>query len=165
MTPPYLVTAPTSLPVPLAEMKAHLRVVHDEDDADIAARQAGVVALLDGWGGALGRCIMPQTWAVDVEGPGPHVLPFPDASDITSGALVVDVKRTYRGFEVTLPVEADEAATIQFECGMDAPRLEAAKALVKLMVERDFDQKAGPDYVAMSMTIDALINAMRWRRV
>ena len=166
---PYLVTPPASLPVTLSEMKAHLRVVHADDDADIAAKQAGAVAILDGWGGLLGRCIMPQTWAVDVTGPGPHLLPFPDASDVTATADgdAGDVTVTRQGLGLCAEVTADpdQAVTITAVYGLPEPRVSAAETLIKLMVQREFDVMAGPDYDAITRSIQALIGALRWRRI
>lgn len=60
---PVRTVAPVTLPVSLAEAKAHLRVEHDEDDAMIAAMLAAAVARLDGWSGILGRCLIEQRWA------------------------------------------------------------------------------------------------------
>lgn len=167
---PYLITAPTAQPVTLAEMKAHLRVAHDDDDTDIAARIASVTAHLDGWGGVLGRCLMPQTWAIDVEGPGPHLLPFPEATDVTAtgvaGALDVVVTRGAAGPVVTIAdAEADEPLVVQFDSGLPSTRLPAAQSLIKLMVQRDFDLMSGPEGLAMDMAIGAFLSGLRWRRV
>ena len=167
---PYLVTPPASLPVTLSEMKAHLRVVHADDDADIAAKQAGAVAILDGWGGLLGRCIMPQTWAVDVTGPGPHLLPFPDASDVTAAAdgdaLGVTVTRQGAGLCVSvIGAENGQAVTITAEYALPETRRSAAETLIKLMVQREFDVMAGPDYDAITRSIQALMGALRWPRI
>lgn len=167
---PYLVTAPAAQPVSLAEMKAHLRVAHSDDDTDISAKIAGVTAHLDAWGGALGRCIMPQTWAVDATGKGPHLLPFPEASDVTvtgvSGPLDATVKRSFAGPLVTVADAADdEELVIEFQSGMDAARLPAAQSLIKLMVQREFDALSGPEAMATDSAIAALMNSLRWRRV
>ena len=167
---PYLVTAPAALPVTLSEMKAHLRVVHADDDADIDAKQAGAVAMLDGWGGLLGRCIMPQTWAVEVTGAGPHLLPFPDASNIVAesggDALGVEVAREGAGLCVSVVgAETGQDVTITAEYALPEPRRSAAESLIKLMVQREFDVMAGPDYDAITRSIQALIGALRWRRV
>jgi hypothetical protein len=167
---PYIITAPTDQPVSLADMKAHLRTVHDDDDADISAKIAGAVASLDGWGGILGRCIMPQTWAIDVTGPGPHLLPFPEATDVTAegvtGALDVTVKRSAAGPMVTIDgAQSDAEAVIEFASAIGETRLPAVQSLVKLMVQREFDQLAGPDAVAIDMAIGSLVTALRWRRV
>lgn len=167
---PYLITAPAAMPVTTTDMKAHLRVDHSDDDGKIADYQSGAVAILDAWGGVLGRCIMSQTWAVDVIGPGPHVLPFPDATSIaaTSGGVAVDVEvsRTGLGQCVTAAdAAADEAITIEAVYGLPAERLPAAQTLVKLMVSRDYDAPHGPAYDSITRSIDALIGALRWGRV
>ena len=60
---PVRTVAPATLPVALAEAKAHLRVEHDEDDAMMSAILAAAVGRLDGWSGILGRCLIEQTWA------------------------------------------------------------------------------------------------------
>lgn len=61
---PVLVTAPSTVPVTLAEAKAFLRVDHSGDDALIGTLIASAVAHLDGWDGILGRCLEPQTWEI-----------------------------------------------------------------------------------------------------
>jgi hypothetical protein len=167
---PYIVTPPASLPVPLLDMKLHLRVAHEDDDADITAKQAGAVAMLDAWSGLLCRCIMPQTWAVDVIGPGPHVLPFPDVTGATAQAdgasVTAAMTRSALGPCVTLSeVLEEQAATITFTCGLPAERLPAAQSLIKLMVIRDYDRMTGADYDATTRSIQALITALRWRQV
>jgi hypothetical protein len=167
---PYLVTAPATLPVTLSEMKAHLRVVHSDEDADIQAKQAGAVALLDGWGGALNRCIVSQVWSVDVIGVGPHVLPFPDATNIAAASdgdsLDVTVTRRGDGFLVSVDdATPDQEITITATYALPAPRISAAETLVKLMVQREFDVMAGPDYDAITRSIQAIINTLRWRRL
>jgi hypothetical protein len=166
---PYLVTPPAELPVGLADMRAHLRVVATDDAADLDAKQAGVVAMLDGWGGVLGRCIMPQEWAIDVTGQGPHLLPFPDAENIAAEAdgspLDVTVTRRGLGLSVAVSAASGDAVTITAEYAMPEPRRSAARSLVKLMVQREYDNTQGPEYDALTRTIQALITSMRWVRV
>lgn len=170
---PYLITGPSVYPVAIADLKAdpRMRIETDETDDAILQVQAGIVSMLDGWGGELNRCIMPQTWAIDVTGPGPHVLPFPDASSITvtsGGEAVASVltKRTGRGFEVTCEdVLTDEEITIQAVYGLSAEKLPAAEQLITLMVQRHFDVLSGPDYEAATKSIEAHIRVLRWRRV
>lgn len=167
---PYSVIAPVELPVTPSEVKAHLRVVHSDDDADILAKIDGAVAMLDGWGGALNRCIMPQRWAIDVSGPGPHLLPFPDASNIAAqsngDALSVTFERAGSGFLVTVAAATyDQAVTITATYGLPFTKLPTAKTLIKLIVQREFDVMAGADYDAITRSIDAQISVLRWRRL
>lgn len=167
---PYIVTPPSALPVTLSEMKAHLRVVHADDDTDITQKMEGAVAMLDAWGGALNRCIASQVWAVDLIGPGPHRLPFPDASSIVvldgDATLSSVVERCFDGFYVTAAsATPDLPVTVRATYGLPATRIAAAKTLIKLTVERDFDKMSGPGYEANARSIHALIGALRWRRV
>lgn len=166
----YLVTPPAAPPVTLSELKAHMRVFHGDDDADITARQSGIVAMLDGRTGILGRCIMPQQWAIDVTGTGPHLLPYPDATNVTAlsdgDPLDVVITRCERGMFATVADAGTGApVTITATYGLAEPHRAAAASLVKLMVQRDFDMVAGADYDATTRTIDALINALRWRSI
>jgi uncharacterized phiE125 gp8 family phage protein len=62
MLSPVLTVAPATTPVTLPEAKAHLRVLHDDDDDLIVSLIETATAYLDGWSGVLGRAIMTQTW-------------------------------------------------------------------------------------------------------
>jgi uncharacterized phiE125 gp8 family phage protein len=170
---PYLVTPPASLPVSLADMKVHLRVDHTEEDAAILEQQAAAVAHLDGWGGVLGRCIMPQVWSVDVTGPGLHVLPFPDATGVTAlsggSSVALATTRTGLGLAVEMAdLASDSEATITATYGLPATRLPAAAMLVKLLVGHWYQHREAVTDASMSalpMAADALIAALRWRPV
>ena len=81
---PVRVAAPQGELVSLGVLKDHLGVVGAHDDARIAALLAAAVAHLDGWRGALGRCILTQSWRVDYDDEGTHLLPFPDVSTVTA---------------------------------------------------------------------------------
>lgn len=65
MLAPILVTAPDSKPVMLDEVKKHLRVDFDDDDALINALIAAATDHLDGYTGLLGRALVTQTWRQD----------------------------------------------------------------------------------------------------
>lgn len=82
---PVLTVPPTGAPLMLSEVKAHLRVDHNEEDALISALLGAAVSHLDGWSGILGRCIMTQTWRQDyrsVDG-GCLRLPFRDIQSLS----------------------------------------------------------------------------------
>ena len=162
---PTLVTAPVSTPVDLADLKAHLRVDHDDDDATLAALMASAVAHLDGWTGVLGRAIMPQEWAVTLDEAGEYTLPMPDVTaatvDYGNGAAAIEWTSSPAGpvIEVTGP------ATVAFTVAMPATLLPVAQNAVRFLVERDFDRPIGPAYDAITRTIGGQVSAIRWRRV
>lgn len=161
------------MPVSLAELKLHLRVDHTDDDTTIDGQQAAAVAYLDANGGVLGRCIMPQTWAVDVTGPGPHLLPYPDASsiaaDLDGTTLSVETVLTSQGAAVTIAdAETDDTVTISAEYGLPAARLAAAQMLVKLIVGNWYNNREAAVEKSMSelpMAATALISALQWRKI
>jgi uncharacterized phiE125 gp8 family phage protein len=60
---PVRTAAPATPPVSLAEVKQHLRVVDDDENALITTYLDAVVGHLDGEAGWLGRAIVAQTWS------------------------------------------------------------------------------------------------------
>lgn len=60
---PVLVAGPAADPVTLAELKQHVRVDHDDDDAHLRICLAAAVARVDGWSGILRRGLVTQTWS------------------------------------------------------------------------------------------------------
>lgn len=83
---PVRTVAPAETPVSLSEAKEHLRVDHDDEDITIAIYIAAATAHLDGWSGILGRCIVTQTWRLDMDGfPSGCLirLPFADVQSVT----------------------------------------------------------------------------------
>ncbi|SDW78151.1 head-tail connector protein [Roseicitreum antarcticum] len=171
---PYLVVPPATMPVDLAALKAHLRVDGYTDNAQIEALQAGAVAMLDGWGGALGRCILPQTWAIDVTGPGPHLLPFPDASDVAVTAEGGALSSVQRNGALGVSVEVQDASagqdiTITAQYALPDARRPAAEVLIKLIVGNWYENResvvVGMSVNELPMAANALISALRWFRV
>lgn len=58
------VTPPDEDFIQLSELKSHLRVYHDDDDAYINGLYLAAMAHIDGPRGVLGRCIQPQQWRI-----------------------------------------------------------------------------------------------------
>jgi uncharacterized phiE125 gp8 family phage protein len=77
MIAPELVTPPAAL-LSLEEAALHLRVDASEEANLITGLIAAAVGWMDGWRGVLGRCIMPQTWAIRTCALQSLRLPFPD---------------------------------------------------------------------------------------
>lgn len=63
----YQVSRPADPVVSLADMKAHLRVDHSEEDTLIQALEQAAVQHLDGADGWLGRALLQQTWELRLE--------------------------------------------------------------------------------------------------
>ena len=124
--------APAELPVTVDEVREHCRVDHYDDDLQLEAALLAAVDHLDGWFGILGRCLVTQTWAFEVDRLcAPVRLPFPDVTDaaiITDGGPVpvgaIEVVNDALGGLVR-PVDGatwpDGRATVQFTCGYGDP--------------------------------------------
>lgn len=84
MLTPVRTVAPADALLTLAELKAHLRVDHAEEDTLLEGLIAAATAYLDGWSGVLGRCLIQQTWRQDAESfAAASPLPFPDISSVS----------------------------------------------------------------------------------
>lgn len=65
MISPVLVTAATSGPITLAQVKSHVRISHTDEDASIELMIDAAIALVDGYGGILRTALIEQTWQQD----------------------------------------------------------------------------------------------------
>lgn len=148
-----LTTPPVGPVVPLPDLKAHLRVDHDDEDALITSLEMAAVAYLDGWGGILGRAIKAQSWTFTATA-GDIVSPMPDVTAATQDGQAITVA------DDVLTVPADGAVTIT--CALPARYLPTVQMAVKLIVSHWFeDRAAGP----IPASADALISSMRMVRV
>lgn len=87
MLAPVRTAAPSTNPVTLVEAKAHCDITYDGDDDLIDLLIEAATSRFDGWSGVLGRCIVTQTWRVDLtDWPACGIirLPFPDIQSISS---------------------------------------------------------------------------------
>lgn len=76
--------APASPVVSLAEAKRHLRVLHDDDDADIEMMVGAATAAIEGPNG-VGIALSPQTWRLSLDHfPCEIVVPLWPVSSVTS---------------------------------------------------------------------------------
>jgi uncharacterized phiE125 gp8 family phage protein len=184
---PVLVTAPATLPVALADMKAHLRVDHDDENDLITAYTTAATAYLDGWGGILGRCIIGQQWSVtlsEMPRDGRISLPLPDVSAVTveyiaDGTTATLSAATYRlqedaGGSWIEQVEAAswpltdaraDAVTITMTAAMPAADLPRVKTAIKLLVGHWYENReavtVGQPASDVPMAFDALVAPMR----
>lgn len=132
---PTLTTGPSLAPMALAEVKAHLRVGHDDDDATIAAYLAAATAHLDGWTGVLGRCLVEQTWMQEFDAWSRCLrLPLFPVGSITS-VKYYDVDGTLQTVSPTgnYSLFADAlGAYVRFTDAFDAPALYDEPASVRV---------------------------------
>lgn len=59
---PVRTVEPTEPPVSLAELKAHLRIDHNDEDPTLSIYLSAATGFLDGPGGILGKALVTQTW-------------------------------------------------------------------------------------------------------
>lgn len=125
--PMKLKTAPAIAPLSAAEVKAHLRIDHSEDDLYVDALIGAAVSYLDGYSGILGRCLISQVWELyyDEFPEGPLQLPLGnvisvDAVEYVDAATGVYVALSDQKYEVdTVPVEGWVVPTAEWPVPMD----------------------------------------------
>lgn len=94
-------TAPTVAPITLSEAKAQTRVDHNDEDVLIQHYIDAATSLLDGLTGILGRCLVTQSWQMEIDAiTGPILLPFPDSS--IDGALFTDAAGGTLAYDLAL---------------------------------------------------------------
>lgn len=165
---PRRTVAPVGEIVTLPDLKVHLRIDHDDDDALIRSYERAAMALLDGWRGILGRCILEQTWEVSFDHAGTHRLPFPDVSEVTatdvSGDPVAAVLyHDAIGSLVTLP----GPATVTMTAALPEDARPAVVIAVKLLVGHWYLHREAVTTAATSelpLSIESLLTPLRiWR--
>lgn len=81
--PLILETAPVNDPVTLEEVKEHIHVDFDDEDARIADFIKAATQRLDGRDGSLGRCLVTQTWNLTLDRFASEVaIPLPPCQSI-----------------------------------------------------------------------------------
>ena len=189
MIRPVQTSAPAAEPVSLVEVKSHLRVMHNDEDALIARLISAAVADLDGYAGILGRCMMNQEWRQDFkEWDWRFRLPFPNVStatityqdedDATQTVLAgqFEIVETHRGAEVVFkdafqkPSAYDDVLapiSVTFTAGYgaasDVPQ--DIKIAISLMVQLDYDQPDPRQAESIRRAITSKVEKHRWARV
>ncbi len=189
MFAPFRTVAPASLPVSLAEAKAHCRIDGSEEDALVGLLIDAAVSHLDGWTGVLGRCLVTQTWRIDYAEFSEQVrVPLWPVQSVTVSYIdVAGVTRTLASNQYELrndgegafvcaapgllwPVtgESNSAVSVTAVCGAPASEVPAAiKAAMLLMVGDMYRNRetvaigAAANMIPMSATVDRLLAPFR----
>lgn len=168
-------TAPAEAPITLSEAKAQIRVDHNEEDVLIQHYIDAATSLLDGSAGLLGRCLVTQSWKMEVDAlTGPILLPFPDtvideAKFADGDAEDVPYRREMSGQRpVLIPLQGwGRPAAISFTAGYGARQDVPAtlRQAMLLLIAHWYDNREavtiGATGAALPMAVDALIAPSR----
>jgi uncharacterized phiE125 gp8 family phage protein len=183
---PVLITPPASGIVALSDVTDDRRIDPDMDNLRITALIAAAGSYLDGWSGILGRCILPQTWAIRQDSLCDSRLPFPDVRSAVvkyfdaSGAEQVLDPGAFRlvndglssflqivaGFAPPAVADRPDAVRIEAEFGMDAvpPAIrQAAILLIGHWYENREAAVLGVSAATVPLAVEALLAP--WRMV
>lgn len=181
------VTAPATLPVTLAQAKAHLRVDHSDEDDLITALISAAVEHFDGVG-ILGRAMVTQSWAECFDavstvarlGMGPFLsltsVQYYDTDNASQTATLADFETWILGdYVLAKPIPGaswpatysrPDAIKITYQAGFgdadDVPT--TIKQAILLTVAHWYEHRMAVDdtkMVELPMAVDALIGAER----
>ncbi|MEM7619771.1 MAG: head-tail connector protein [Pseudomonadota bacterium] len=134
-------SAPATTPISLSEAKAHLRVLHSDEDTLITSLITAAVSYLDGRHGILGRSLITQSWEYRIHCFPYHQvikIPLPPLRSVVSVTYIDDngieqtlspsqyvvdtsdlVGKIYSAYDITWPTTRDEpyAVRIAFTSG------------------------------------------------
>lgn len=190
---PRLVSPPEGELVTVSELSLHCRAQDTIDDPLLEAYRDAAIAHLDGWGGALGRCLLTQGWAVDAAGwAEAYRLPLPDADDVVityrdgdgqsvtvapalyeivslSGLpevrFLADFERPPLFADTAMPVTLSFTAGYGGEAAVPSPIKQAIRLLVSHWFENREAVQSGASSVELPMGVSALIAPYRMRGV
>ena len=169
------IVAPAEAPVMLAEAKAQLRVDHDDEDPLIQHYIDAATAWLDGASGILGRCLVSQTWQMDLDAiTGLILLPFPDS--VIDSAVFTDAAGVDLDYHIALQDQRlllrplagfGRPAAITFTAGYGAPAdvPAAIRQAMLLLIAHWYENRAavslGTSPSALPIAVDALLAPYR----
>lgn len=173
------IVAPVGSVVDLAGLRDQCRVDGTDHDASLTAFGLAAEAYLDGYGGILGRAILPQTWRDTFTGWGELRLTLPDVASVVvsyqdaAGVWITitapTIERDDRGWFLTATGPDTAAVRVDYVAGLASDKLPVAAVIVRLMVANWFANReavvTGTIVADLPMAVDALIGVLVWRRV
>jgi uncharacterized phiE125 gp8 family phage protein len=170
------VTPPTELPLTLQEVKEHLRILHEDDDAALMFYLRSATDQLDGAAGILNRALLTQAWELQTDGKEKDIeLPLPPlqaVTEVASGSppldpntfTVANVGNSTRRGIVKLGSPAE--VTITFTCGYGARNdiPEHIQHLILFMVQASYDarQMLVPSNLMKNPAFESLLHQARF---
>jgi uncharacterized phiE125 gp8 family phage protein len=174
MRPPVLVTPPSGPLVSLSGLKAHCLIEHSQDDEYLVQLERAAVAHLDGWNGALGRCVLPQTWRQDFDAYGRLRLQFPDVTEAAvsyfdgteyqAEGVTAELDQDYIGPFVIASGPETTRVRVEYTCGLPMRDREAVAMIVKLLVGHWHQNRtavSAGQMVSVPMSAEMLIGTLR----
>lgn len=167
MTIPVRVTPPVGQVVTTADLRAHCRLDPNssEDDLLLIALEKSAVAMLDGYRGKLGRCILEQEWSLTYGEAGRFRLPLPDvieviAEDSEGESVAASLSQDSLGSVVTI----DAPAVVRFKAKLPEDALDTARIAVKLLVGHWFENReavvTGSASTSLPLTFEAVVGTI-----
>jgi uncharacterized phiE125 gp8 family phage protein len=173
-----LITPPATPLVPLADLKAHLRIDSSDEDALIAALESAVVGYLDGWKGVLGRAMLQQVWRQEFAEWGDLPLALPDVSAVAvtyldangdeQAAASAVLRQTTAGPVVAASGPDADRIFVNMTCAMSTQMLSVAQMIVRMFVAHWYENRvtiAPGAATEMPLAATALIGSLRWGRI
>lgn len=154
-----LVTPPASEPVTLTEVKSHLRVDSDGDDARINELITVGRQHLDGWDGVLGRAIQAQTWDLKLDWfPRRIWLPLPPLQSVSS-ITYVDADGASQTLDTSVYVVVSngyDQSFVELADGKEWPSLDDAPQVVTVRFVAGYSTVPAPIKQAIKMGVQGL---------
>jgi uncharacterized phiE125 gp8 family phage protein len=159
---PRRTVAPAEPLLSLAEVKAHVRVDHDDEDDLISSLIAAATDHLDGRAGVLGRALVTQTWVQEWSGfPACRRirLPLPDVQSVTISYIDADgAEQTFPASDYHLTHDARSGLAILDDAASWPSADDQPDAVTVTMVAGFGDREAVP----AAIRIAAMILVATW---
>jgi uncharacterized phiE125 gp8 family phage protein len=169
---PTLVAPPTAALVTVDEARRQARIDDHHEDDLVQNYIDAAVSMLDGWGGILGRAIMPQTWRQQFDGWGTLRLALPDVQSVA--VTYRDAEGEMQPIEASLGADAlgayveaegpdTDLVRVDYVCAMPESARRTVRQAVVLQVAAWADDRAGAS--ELSPGAMALVSIARRQRV